>query len=71
VRRTPCSLLTELGKERDMVAVAAVLEVSPEAEAGPADFGLAWHKVYASGVVGVRYRRLSAGADMTRSRYVE
>jgi dihydrofolate reductase len=38
---------------------------------GPADFGLAWHKVYASGVVGVRYRRLSAGADMTRSRYVE
>jgi hypothetical protein len=27
--------------------------------------------VYASGVVGVRYRRLSAGADMTRSRYVE
>jgi dihydrofolate reductase len=39
--------------------------------AGPADFGLTWHKVYASGVVGVRYRRLSAGADMTRSRYVE
>ena len=32
--------------------------------------GLAWHKVYARDVVGVRYRRLSAGADMTRSRYV-
>jgi hypothetical protein len=27
--------------------------------------------VYASGVVGVRYQRLSAGADMTRSCYVE
>ncbi len=39
--------------------------------AGPADFGLVWHKAYASGVVGVRYRRLSADADVTRSRYVE
>jgi dihydrofolate reductase len=39
---------------------------------GPADFGLVWHKVYASGVIGVRYRRLSsADADVPRSRYVE
>lgn len=39
--------------------------------AGPADFGLVWHKVYASGVVGLRYRPLSADADVTRSRYVK
>lgn len=38
---------------------------------GPTDFGLVWHKAYASGVVGLRYRRLSADADVPRSRYVE
>src|SRR6201985_1235640 len=36
--------------------------------AGPVGIQLAWHKTQARGVVGVRYRRLSAGADMTRSR---
>ena len=38
---------------------------------GPADFKLVWSKAYESGVVGVRYRRLSADADVARSRYVE
>ena len=36
----------------------------------PVDLELVWHKIYESGVVGLRYRRARDGAGSARSRYV-
>jgi dihydrofolate reductase len=35
----------------------------------PVDLELVWHKIYPSGVVGLRYRRAGESTMVTRSRY--